>query len=109
METLCRNLQSDENQDRKDRRFGDHEIQVAEIAKHAGTTHKQSGSQCVSGTPTHRLIGGVPDVGRGLNDTATQRGYQRRQTFHADHQPRIVGISNCRRALGTIDAAHHRS
>ncbi len=107
MEALGRDLQADKHQDRQDRRSWDDLVKVGEAAGDAGPTDDHRGGQRVSRPAPHRLVGGVADVGRGLDHAAAGSGNHRGQAFDRDDPPGVILVASRRRALRAVDAAHN--
>ena len=109
VETLGRDLEADEYKHGQDHRTGNRLIEPGERAREAGQADKHRGRQGVGSPAAHRLVGGVADVGRGLDDAAAGAGDDRRQPLDGDHPPGVVLVTDRRGALGAGDAADDRT
>ena len=108
VKTLRRNFNPDENKNGKDGRLGNDQIQVTEITKDSRSPNEQCRCECISGTPSHRLVGRVADIRSGLNDATTQARDQRGECFDANHLTGIKFVARRCRTFGAINTANYR-
>ena len=108
-ERLRSNLDADVNEDRKKRRPGQPPEQRREPAEVAGGANKDCGGQRVRGPAAHRLVRGLADVGRSLDDSTQGASKDGSQPFREQDGSRVVLIPGRGGALGTVDAADNSS
>ena len=107
MEALRRDLQADEDEDRQDRRTGNDLIEIGKRAGEAGGADEGCRGERVSRPAPHRLVGGVADVGGGLDHAATGPRHDRGDRLHADDLAGGIVVAGGGGALGAVDPSHH--
>ena len=109
METLGRDLQADEDEDRQDRRAGNRLVEVGKRAGEAGNADEGRRGERVGRAAPHRLVSGVANVGRGLDHATAGTGDDRCDPLDADDGAGVVFITGRCSALGAVDAPDHRA
>src|SRR6267142_4802585 len=94
VKTLRGDFEADEDQDRIDRDLWDDDVQVTEVAEDAGAADEERGGEDVRRPSAHRFVGGMTDVGRRLNDAATESRDERGECFNGDDLPRVVFVAD---------------
>ena len=107
-EPLGGDLETDEDQDRRDRRLGEHGDEERQHANRGTEPDHEARRERVSGARAHRLVRGVADVGSVLDDATAERREHRGARLGQEDIARSVLIARRRGALGVVDPADDR-
>ena len=109
METLGRDLQADEDEDRQDRRAGNDLVEVGKRAGEAGGADDGRRGERVGRPAPPRLVGGVANVGRGLDHATAGTGDDRCDPLDADDGAGVVFITGRRGRAGMSEEQPEKS
>ncbi len=107
-ETLGRDFQPDENQDRKHGRQRQDGVQRRKIANDSGRADDQGRRQRVARASSHGLVGRMADERSRLNHPTAKSRHERCHRFDGNHTARVKLIAGGRGALGAVDATDDR-